>query len=129
MLLPISLLPSLITFSLAQSCSATPNPAPQSPDPAGYILPTSGKASTTQFLIGPEFGSGTACGMISLPGGAGLSGGSIGRGGGPGFLYAAINQLAFGANPSAGAGGPGGACGICYKLSSPPTSPQAALLT
>ena len=30
---------------------------------------------------------------------------------------AAINQLAFGANPSVfGAGGPGGACGVCYWL-------------
>lgn len=91
-------------------------------DAAGYILPSSGQASTTQFLIGPEFGGGTACSLISLPGGAGLSGGAIGRGGGPGLLYAAINQLAFGANPSAGAGGPGGACGVCYTLyvSSPP---------
>lgn len=32
-------------------------------------------------------------------------------------LQAAINQLAFGANPSvSGAGGPGGACGICYRI-------------
>jgi hypothetical protein len=32
-------------------------------------------------------------------------------------LQAAINQLAFGANPSVtGAGGPGGACGVCYRL-------------
>jgi hypothetical protein len=102
-------LPSLFTLTNAQ-------------DAAGYILPSSGQASTTQFLIGPEFGGGTACGLISLPGGAGLSGGAIGRGGGPGLLYAAINQLAFGANPSAGAGGPGGACGVCYTLyvSSPP---------
>lgn len=104
-LLPILLflLPSLVTFSTAQ-------------DAAGYVLPPSGQASTTQFLIGPEFAGGTACGLISLPGGSGLSGGAIGRGGGPGLLYAAINQLAFGANPSGGAGGPGGACGVCYTL-------------
>ncbi|KAI9696441.1 MAG: hypothetical protein M1836_005719 [Candelina mexicana] len=99
----------------------------------GYILPTSGTASTTQFNIGEEFGGGTSCGQMAFPGNAGSTGAP---GGGPGFLYvrstpnptsttlplltylqqAAINQLAFGANPSAGAGGPGAACGLCYQL-------------
>ncbi|KAI9719631.1 MAG: hypothetical protein M1812_003402 [Candelaria pacifica] len=79
----------------------------------GYVLPTSGTASTTQFNIGEEFGGGTSCGQMAFPGNAGSSGQP---GGGPGFLYAAINQLAFGANPSAGAGGPGAACGLCYQL-------------
>jgi len=86
-------------------------------DSAGYVLPSSGTASTTQFLLGPELSSGTACGMDSLPNGATSLSGQIGSASnGPGYLYAAINQLAFGANPSAGEGGPGGACGICYKL-------------
>ena len=86
-------------------------------DSAGYVLPSSGTASTTQFLLGPELSSGTACGMNSLPDGQTSLSGSLGSpSNGPGYLYAAINQLAFGANPSAGAGGPGGACGICYQL-------------
>lgn len=100
-------------------------------DSAGYDLPSSGSASTTQFYLGPELSSGTACGVDALPNGQSTSGK---QGGGPGYLYvcllrippinpvtnilqAAINQLAFGANPSvSGAGGPGAACGICYWL-------------
>jgi len=93
-------------------------------DSAGYILPSSGTASTTQFILGTELASGTACGVDALPGGVSTSGG---QGGGPGFLYAAINQLAFGANPSAGAGGPGGACGICYEIT--PVSGAGEALT
>ena len=86
-------------------------------DSAGYTLPSSGTASTTQFLLGPELSSGTACGLDRLANGATSLSGSIGSASnGPGYLYAAINQLAFGANPSANAGGPGGACGVCYKL-------------
>ncbi|KAI1362739.1 hypothetical protein F5Y08DRAFT_341365 [Xylaria arbuscula] len=85
-----------------------------SADAAGYVLPSGGSASTTQFIIGTEFGGGTSCGVNALPNGQASSGG---QGGGPGYLYAAINQLAFGANPSVpGAGGPGAACGICYWL-------------
>ncbi|MCJ1384357.1 hypothetical protein MMC17_007473 [Xylographa soralifera] len=92
----------------------------------GYILPSSGNASTTQFHLGPELASGTSCGVNALANGA--SSGSLKAGGGPGFLYAAMNQLAFGANPAEkflliggrsiapNGGGPGGACGICYKL-------------
>lgn len=80
----------------------------------GYVLPSSGVASTTQFYLGPELSSGTACGVDALPNGQSTSGK---QGGGPGYLYAAINQLAFGANPSvSGGGGPGGACGICYWI-------------
>ena len=67
-------------------------------DPAGYILPSWGVASTTQFQIGPEFGSGTSCGASAWP--KGINAGNPATGAGPGFLYAAINQLAFGANPS-----------------------------
>jgi len=80
----------------------------------GYVLPSSGVASTTQFYLGPELSGGTACGVSALPNGQSTSGK---QGGGPGYLYAAINQLAFGANPSvSGGGGPGGACGICYWI-------------
>lgn len=94
-------------------------------DSAGYVLPSSGTASTTQFYLGPELSSGTACGVDALPNGASTSGK---QGGGPGYLYAAINQLAFGANPSvSGAGGPGGACGICYKIT--PLSSSGVALT
>ncbi|KAF8849747.1 hypothetical protein BDZ45DRAFT_771808 [Acephala macrosclerotiorum] len=85
-----------------------------SADAAGYVLPSTGVASTTQFYLGPELSSGTACGVSALPNGKSTSGE---QGGGPGYLYAAINQLAFGANPSvSGAGGPGGACGLCYQI-------------
>lgn len=43
-------------------------------------------------------------------------------------MKAAINQLAFGANPSvSSAGGPGGACGICYALT--PVSGSGTVLT
>ena len=72
----------------------------QTPDAMGYALPTSGTASTTQFYVGPEFGSGTACGANGWANGAAY--GNPPAGGGPGFLYAAINQLAFGANPLGG---------------------------
>ena len=69
-----------------------------SQDPSGYILPSSGTASTTQFQLGPELQSGTSCGMSAWP--HGINAGNPPDGGGPGFLYAAINQLGFGANPS-----------------------------
>jgi hypothetical protein len=112
-------------------------------DSAGYVLPSSGVASTTQFYLGPELGSGTACGVSALPNGKSTSGK---QGGGPGYLYvripipstlyhllrtdtsqAAINQLAFGANPSvSGAGGPGAACGVCYWIT-PVSSAGVAL--
>ncbi|CAK4005670.1 Hypothetical predicted protein [Lecanosticta acicola] len=95
----------------------------------GYVLPSSGTASTTQFLIGPELSGGTACGVQKLSNGAtSLPKGAIGSGGGPGYLYAAINQLAFGANPSvSSSGGPGGACGICYSIT--PVSSSGTALT
>ena len=54
------------------------------PDSQGYFLPSSGSASTTQFLIGTEFGGGTACGVNGMPNGQGTSGG---QGNGPGYLY------------------------------------------
>lgn len=82
-------------------------------DAQGYINPSSGTASTTQFNIGSEFGGGTSCGAIALPNGS-KAGGQPGSG--PGMLYAAINQLGFGANPGGGAGGPGSACGQCVKI-------------
>ncbi|MCJ1253235.1 hypothetical protein MMC24_001046 [Lignoscripta atroalba] len=98
----------------------------QIPDSLGYILPTSGFASTTQFMVGPELGPGTACGAVGWANG--VKAGSPPAGGGPGFLYAAINQLGFGANPlGANAGGPGAACGICYKLT--PVSASGEALT
>jgi hypothetical protein len=53
-------------------------------DSAGYVLPSSGSASTTQFYLGPELSSGTACGMSALPNSASTSGK---QGGGPGYLY------------------------------------------
>jgi hypothetical protein len=53
-------------------------------DSAGYVLPSSGTASTTQFYLGPELSSGTACGVDALPNGASTSGK---QGGGPGYLY------------------------------------------
>lgn len=57
-------------------------------DSAGYVLPSSGTASTTQFLIGPELSSGTACGVQELPNGeTSISGGAIGSADGPGYLY------------------------------------------
>ncbi|CAJ2511829.1 Uu.00g074540.m01.CDS01 [Anthostomella pinea] len=99
-----------------------------SADSAGYVLPSSGTASTTQFLVGPELSGGTACGVQKLPNGATSLSGALGKGGGPGYLYAAINQLAFGANPSvSSAGGPGGACGICYSIT--PVSSSGTALT
>lgn len=50
----------------------------------GYVLPSSGVASTTQFYLGPELSGGTACGASSLPNGKSTSGK---QGGGPGYLY------------------------------------------
>ncbi|KAI0433398.1 hypothetical protein F5Y09DRAFT_351472 [Xylaria sp. FL1042] len=79
-----------------------------SADSAGYVLPSTGSALTTQFIAGSEFSGGTSCGVNALPNGQASSGG---QGGGPGYLY-----VPFGANPSAGAGGPGAACGICYWI-------------
>ena len=63
-----------------------------------YVLPTSGIASTTQFTLGPELVQGTSCGAAGWP--SGMNVGNPTTGQGPGLLYAAINQLAFGANPS-----------------------------
>lgn len=100
----------------------------------GYLLPWSGNASTTQFSLGPELSAGTSCGVQAWAGN--MSYGTPPAGGGPGFLYAAMNQLAFGANPSGTrfesspdeqcfdwkiltdphGGGPGAACGLCYKV-------------
>ena len=88
-------------------------------DLASYVLPTSGIASTTTFNLGSEFSQGTACGVDALPSGAQL-GSSPGTG--PGYLYAAFNQLAFGA-----AYGPGPACGLCYSLT--PVSSSGENLT
>jgi hypothetical protein len=53
-------------------------------DSAGYVLPSSGVASTTQFYLGPELSGGTACGVDALPNGQSTSGR---QGGGPGYLY------------------------------------------
>lgn len=53
-------------------------------DSAGYFLPSSGVASTTQFYLGPELSGGTACGVSALPNGKSTSGK---QGGGPGYLY------------------------------------------
>jgi len=50
----------------------------------GYVLPSSGVASTTQFYLGPELSGGTACGVSALPNGKSTSGK---QGGGPGYLY------------------------------------------
>jgi hypothetical protein len=59
-------------------------------DSAGYVLPSSGAASTTQFYLGPELGSGTACGVDALPNGQNTSGR---QGGGPGYLYVRVPSL------------------------------------
>ena len=65
---------------------------------SGYILPLSGTASTTQFFMGPELTEGTSCGVKAWANG--LNAGTPAIGEGPGFLYAAANQLMFGANPT-----------------------------
>ena len=49
----------------------------------GYVLPSSGTASTTQFNLGSEFAGGTSCGMDGYPGYAQTKG----PGKGPGLLY------------------------------------------
>ena len=79
----------------SQSAAAPSSASSASADSSGYILPSNGTASTTQFVLGTELSGGTACGMAGLP--SGSPGSSPGTG--PGYLYAAINQLAFGANP------------------------------
>lgn len=78
MFLKSSLLASLALLHLASA------------DSAGYSLPSSGAASTTQFYLGPELGGGTACGMSALPNGKGTSGR---QGGGPGYLYVCPHPL------------------------------------
>lgn len=55
-------------------------------DSSGYYLPSSGTASSTQFVLATELGSGTACGVSSLPNGK-VPSGSIGNANGPGYLY------------------------------------------
>jgi len=59
-------------------------------DSAGYYLPSSGSASTTQFYLGSELSGGTACGVDALPNGKSTSGK---QGGGPGYLYVCPNSL------------------------------------
>jgi hypothetical protein len=61
-------------------------------DAAGYVLPSTGTASTTQFYLGPELSSGTACGVDALPNGKSTSGK---QGGGPGYLYVGIPFFFF----------------------------------
>ncbi len=58
----------------------------------GYVLPTSGTASTTQFLIEEEFGSGTSCGQKAFPNN---KKGNGQPGGGPGYLYVDPPTLKF----------------------------------
>jgi hypothetical protein len=60
-------------------------------DSSGYYLPSSGTASTTQFYLGPELSSGTACGVSALPNGRSTSGK---QGGGPGYLYVGASSRA-----------------------------------
>ncbi|OCK79809.1 hypothetical protein K432DRAFT_426233 [Lepidopterella palustris CBS 459.81] len=97
-------------------------------DSAGYVLPSSGTVSTTQFYIGPELSNGTACGVSALPNSRSASGK---QGGSPGHLYkddeqAAINHFAFGTNPSVfSSGGAGGTCGVSYQLTPVPSSGSA----
>ena len=86
---------SVVTGAPVSSASAVAQGTSHA-DQSGYILPTNGTASTTQFVIGTELAGGTGCGIDALP--SGNAGSSPGTG--PGFLYAAINQLAFGANPA-----------------------------
>ncbi len=61
-------------------------------DAAGYVLPSSGTASTTQFYLGPELASGTACGVSALPNGKSTSGE---QGGGPGYLYVCTSSISL----------------------------------
>lgn len=62
-------------------------------DSAGYVLPSSGSASTTQFYLGPELGSGTACGVDALPNGASTS---RQQGGGPDtFMFVPTSPLCY----------------------------------
>ncbi|KAI9825104.1 MAG: hypothetical protein M1832_001424 [Thelocarpon impressellum] len=104
---------SLVLLAGTGLASALSLQTRQSADAAGYSMPESGIAATTQFNMGSEFGGGTSCGANAFADGS--KGGGAG-GSGPGYLYAAINQLAFGANPQADAGGPGAACGVCYQI-------------
>ena len=75
---------SIPLFFLASFASAASLSRRQSADGQGYVLPDSGVASTTQFNIGSELGSGTSCGANALADGS-KAGGS--PGGGPGYLY------------------------------------------
>jgi hypothetical protein len=60
-------------------------------DSAGYYLPSSGVASTTQFYLGPELSSGgTACSVKALPNGKSTSGK---QGSGPGYFY--VRRVSF----------------------------------
>ena len=61
-------------------------------DPAGYVLPSTGSASTTQFYAGPEFSGGTSCGVSGLPNGQSTSGM---QGGGPGYLYVSFCPVEY----------------------------------
>ncbi|GAA96732.1 glycoside hydrolase family 45 protein [Mixia osmundae IAM 14324] len=82
----------------------------------GWFLPSKGTASTTQFALNGEVradgtGGSTACGA-SAWGPIGAKYHTDGPGKGPGLLYAAINQEAFGS-----VHGSGPACGLCFELS------------
>ena len=72
--------PLLVLVAILQLASA---------DAAGYVLPSTGVASTTQFYLGPELSSGTACGVSALPNGESTSGE---QGGGPGYLYVCLTS-------------------------------------
>ncbi|MCJ1338257.1 hypothetical protein MMC09_003543 [Bachmanniomyces sp. S44760] len=90
---------------------------------AGYVQPQSGRASLTQFQLSSELPSGTSCGANGWLHDSYKAGQSIPAGGGPGYLYAATNQLHFGANTIVGSDGEkagaqsfGGVCGLCFEI-------------
>ena len=86
------------------TCTATlltllsPIPDAQVVDLVGYFKPFVGLASTTQFYVGPEMGGGTSCGVSGWHYGINAENPVAGKG--PGFLYAAVNQMMFSTNPS-----------------------------
>lgn len=80
------------TVTLLAAANFFASTAMAAADSAGYILPSSGSASTTQFILGSELSSGTACGVNALPGGVSTSGG---QGGGPGMLYVSFPLSEF----------------------------------
>lgn len=85
---------NMMLFELLSMASLAAAVSLQPRQSGGYVIPQSGMASVTQFVVTSEFGTGTSCGVYSLANGNKKE---LGRGAGPGELYVCgvLSQIVF----------------------------------